>query len=195
MFLKNKSNEIELVNVEDADEGQYESIDPQRFLTFDEIVEDLPIRISEEDSKFFSEMKGDDHISLHHTFGRWIRNSYGLWESTNPFTDISENVAMDSDEHPDNYSGLIIEAFHKSISEKMKSIQKQVTNTLPISTEGLPFNTPVLATLRNCLTGRTLTETLILVDEDDCSWRIKDGNHELSYNYDVISWKIVIFNS
>lgn len=47
-------------------------------------------------------------------FGRWIRNSYGMWHESNPHwmegRPSADGVMRDT-RHPDNASGRIIEAF------------------------------------------------------------------------------------
>lgn len=46
-------------------------------------------------------------------FGRWIRNSYGLWDKANPYTvpDPEPNAdgVIDHPRHPDNITGRIID--------------------------------------------------------------------------------------
>lgn len=48
---------------------------------------------------------------------------------------------------------------------------------------------PVRCQLRRCSTGEVLESSLIHVNEGDCSWRTADDNSEISYEFDVVSWK------
>lgn len=53
-----------------------------------------------------------------------------------------------------------------------------------------PLGIPVLAQLqRSGNPAKRVEAELIHVDEDDVSWRTADDKSELSYNWDVISWK------
>lgn len=91
------------------------------WLTFDEIVGDLEVRISLADKKQIAAMKKDELAALHHGFGTQIRNSYGLWAG-NPLTEqwrinpASRTIVMQggveidmSPHHPDTMSMSIIE--------------------------------------------------------------------------------------
>ncbi len=101
--------------------------------------------VSEEDRKYIAKMRPGDLITLHFSFGRWIRNECGLWSegTENILTDIkklydsgfesqvlldevelrllSEKNNTESDdslEHPDNLSFLIIRLYHELINNK-----------------------------------------------------------------------------
>lgn len=88
-------------------------------MSFDEIVEHL---YSNLDSRDLIEIQGrteSDMRALHHSFGRWIRNTYGLWDSTHPLTtqwhtDASSHNIIEgvdhSDDHPDAVSNDILAA-------------------------------------------------------------------------------------
>ena len=43
--------------------------------------------------------------------------------------------------------------------------------------------------LKGCWSGKIVEYDLIHVQEDDCSWRTADDLSEVSYDFDVISWK------
>ena len=45
-------------------------------------------------------------INLHHSFGQWIRNNYGLWSEDNPLT---IGYGNDETKHPDYISQKLIE--------------------------------------------------------------------------------------
>lgn len=56
-------------------------------------------------------LKGEaDLIRLHHTFGRWIRNTFLLWYNKNLV--YPENVEV----HPDSFSMEVIRSIHKKIN-------------------------------------------------------------------------------
>jgi hypothetical protein len=52
--------------------------------------------------------------------GRWIRNSYGLWNEDNPHTMspwVDNGSTPDSVFHPDNFSGAIIDRLEDHFAE------------------------------------------------------------------------------
>jgi hypothetical protein len=85
--------------------------------TIEGIVDDILKNLPDEDRVYIATAKLNDIRGLHHTFGMWIRNHYGLW-SNNPLTerwrtdesshDIRDGVDYSKD-HPDNLSDKIIE--------------------------------------------------------------------------------------
>ena len=77
-------------------------------MTFDFIVKDILSFISVDDKKYLKEFCEKDLISLHHSFGRNIRNTYKLWEE--PLEDIEYK-----DKHPDDISMNIIKAVWKEL--------------------------------------------------------------------------------
>jgi len=52
-----------------------------------------------------------DSIIYHFGLGTWIRNSYGLWDKTNPHVKG----------HPDDFSGIIIKRFIEAFQEKHRN--------------------------------------------------------------------------
>lgn len=87
------------------------SILPEQFLSLDEIVNDLPTRTDQADIDQIKNMKKDDLIILHHGFGTWIRNNYGLWMPNHPVT---------CGIHPDDYCFEIMKAFHDKLNTLTK---------------------------------------------------------------------------
>ena len=59
----------------------------------------------------------------HHGLGRWIRNNWGLWKREGPL--YSWLVALGL-EHADDMSGLILESFHRKLTDKPLDIEGQV---------------------------------------------------------------------
>lgn len=51
------------------------------------------------------------------------------------------------------------------------------------------LNVPVLAVLEHWKTKNKRYALLQAVNEDDCDWRLAYDNDELSYDWNVISWK------
>jgi hypothetical protein len=90
------------------------------WLTFDEIVSDLEVRISLADKRALAQESESNLSMMHHSFGTWIRNSYGLWAGNplcddwvnDPSTHVIQNVnGTDIDcspHHPDQVSMDII---------------------------------------------------------------------------------------
>lgn len=48
----------------------------------------------------------------------------------------------------------------------------------------------VVAQLRGCGSGRTVEAELVHVVEDDVTWRTADDMSEVSYDWDVVGWRI-----
>lgn len=81
----------------------------------DAICEDLKTKMSEDSIKWLKEMKEEELISTHHSLGRFIRNTYKLWECQwEP--DLVDGVDH-SPYHPDAISMTIIKIFHKKLNE------------------------------------------------------------------------------
>jgi hypothetical protein len=93
-------------------EEVWEQLPSTAFLSVDEILRDMPDRISNEDQIWIKEHKPDELISLHHSLGRWIRNTYGLWHPNNPLV-IKDDLG---DGHPDGISQRIIEKFYAKLN-------------------------------------------------------------------------------
>lgn len=85
------------------------------FKTFNEIVDDAFTNLDEESITFLKACEKDQLISMHHWYGRHIRNHYELWNPENPLTmvdyvpEINEDGADASARHPDQMSMSIIE--------------------------------------------------------------------------------------
>jgi hypothetical protein len=86
-------------------------------MNFDEIVDHLYGTLSEKELDEVMKMTESQMRALHHGFGTWIRNSYGLWATTHPLTtkwhndpsshDIQDHVDYSLD-HPDAVSNEIL---------------------------------------------------------------------------------------
>lgn len=44
--------------------------------------------------------------------------------------------------------------------------------------------------LRQCWSKQIVEEKLIWIHEDDVAWRTASDNSEISYNWDVIEWRL-----
>ena len=76
------------------------------YMSAEEIISDIfNARMGAKEKSYIRSMRRDDLPSLHHSFGMWIRNSYGLWSDEYPH--ITEGV------HPDDFSFEIIEAYYE----------------------------------------------------------------------------------
>ena len=87
----------------------WDLIPSDQFLSPEEIASHQFASLSPDDVTFFRITPIDDMIMLHHTYGQWIRNNYGLWHPNNPHV-----IPGDIDEgHPDGLSMLAINGIHK----------------------------------------------------------------------------------
>lgn len=51
------------------------------------------------------------------------------------------------------------------------------------------FGKPVLCELKHADSSATQEHMLVRVDEEDVAWRTAAGLHEISYDWDVLSWR------
>lgn len=65
--------------------------------------------LSPEDLDRIRGMKPNDLIKLHHGFGTWLRNAFGLWLADSPLRDELGGG------HPDSASTALIEAFWEDL--------------------------------------------------------------------------------
>lgn len=72
----------------------------------------LDNEISNEDQEYLKEHKA---IEFHHTLGRWIRNTFCLWDKDSGLKDelISKGFT-----HPDDMSNYIIEEYQKYLKDE-----------------------------------------------------------------------------
>lgn len=83
------------------------------FLTEEQIISDLLlVKLAEQDKREIKKTAEADLIMYHHGFGRWIRNTYGLWDPKNPYVDFNDPMG---DNHPDQMSQRIIETVWKRL--------------------------------------------------------------------------------
>ena len=100
---------------------EWDTIDPSRFMTEDEIVVDLcQHRLGKHILDTIKTTSREKVVvSFHFTLGMWIRNKYGLWNSNNPLVQGEPQIKDGIDyspHHPDAVSGRIIEKVHDYIS-------------------------------------------------------------------------------
>lgn len=89
---KNMENEILLENLQEC------------FVCLDN-------EISNEDKEYIKE---HDAIEFHHTLGRWIRNTFCLW---NKESGLKSELLEKGLTHPDDMSNYIIEEYQKHLKE------------------------------------------------------------------------------
>lgn len=83
-----------------------------------EIIRDMLDNMSEESYNLVRSLKEpSDMVQFHFTTGMSIRNRHGMWEQENPWTDAR---FANSVRHPDNLSGLILEAVWYCLNRRMQ---------------------------------------------------------------------------
>jgi len=99
------------------------------FLSPDQIIEQLfqDLLQNPGDLEHFVGTKPEKLISLHHGYGRWIRNHFNLWNENNPHTMKDyQPVIIDgcdaNEKHPDSVSMRIIEQLHTKCVEYYKAV-------------------------------------------------------------------------
>ncbi|MBA3066421.1 hypothetical protein FP828_08020 [bacterium] len=80
--------------------------------TVDEAVSQILDGMSADDKKSLKNTQKKDLIKFHFGWGMGIRNGFGLWNPDSPLLKSMGEV------HPDDASGVIIEAVWKKLQEK-----------------------------------------------------------------------------
>jgi len=93
--------------------------------TLEEVIKILDIWVTKKDKEWLIKQKKDDLIMLHHGFGTWIRNTFGLWREKSPLRD-SLSVGCPESLHPDSCSMIIIEEFWKHLKGKKNESKKRI---------------------------------------------------------------------
>ena len=110
-FFVKENNSI--IHKEFQWDSETSPVSKEQFLTAEEIINDLLTqRLNAENTKILIEMTEDNLIMLHHGFGTWIRNNYGLWLENNPYVD----------KHPDDYCFDIIKELHSRLQNTITVI-------------------------------------------------------------------------
>lgn len=81
--------------------------------TVEEAIEFLDKELNKEDKEFLIEHGA---VSVHHSLGRWIRNNWGLWESS----ELKGLLMEKGYSEPDEMSNYIIEEYIKHLKETNK---------------------------------------------------------------------------
>lgn len=95
----------------------WNNIPKDQFLSIDEMADHIISNFQPDDIKTIKSMARDELIKLHHGFGTWVRNTYGLWHPTNP------NIIPGDlgDGHPDGVSMRVIETIHDRLINNASS--------------------------------------------------------------------------
>lgn len=91
----------------------WQNIPADQFLSVKEIADHQLASLQSDDLRFFREVEEKDLITLHFSYGMWLRNSFGLWHPNNPFI-IDGDLG---DGHPDGLSMLVIKEIHKRCNQ------------------------------------------------------------------------------
>lgn len=76
-----------------------------------EAIEELDKELPEDSKEYILEHGA---LSVHHSLGRWIRNTWGLWKDS----ELKQNIQNLGYEHPDDISNFIIEEYIKHLKEQ-----------------------------------------------------------------------------
>lgn len=120
-----------------------------KYLTFDQIVDDIVSKMTDEDKIELSKLEAKDMIKFHHGVGTFIRNEYGLWRRDNPLTAMwfidtesgnekfINNGIDDHPNHPDAISMNILYGVWeivtgKKLTQTADQIKNEVMNGIVI---------------------------------------------------------------
>lgn len=87
------------------------------FMDDGEIVADIIATLTEADRAVLLSTKTEDVIGFHHTYGRYLRNHYQLWNEKNPFVDNRDPMG---DRFADQVSQSIIEKVWERVHAQAK---------------------------------------------------------------------------
>lgn len=82
--------------------------------TVEEAIEFLDKELNKEDKEFLIEHGA---VSVHHSLGRWIRNNWGLWKSS----ELKGLLVEKGYSEPDEMSNYIIEEYIKHLKNRLLS--------------------------------------------------------------------------
>ncbi len=93
--------------------------------TLTEAIATLHALLVDEDRSFLRESKDSEGAAseLHHSLGRHIRNSWGLWQNSKLFQHIRDEHGI---EHPDDVSHLIIATYARRGHVKPKTAWERI---------------------------------------------------------------------
>jgi Ca2+-binding EF-hand superfamily protein len=75
--------------------------------SIDDCMAEISKEISPSEQIRFSHFPKDELVLYHHTFGRWVRNHFKLWED-NDFTSHLKSLGF---RHPDDMSTALLKEF------------------------------------------------------------------------------------
>lgn len=78
---------------------------------------------SKENLERFKNTLGDDIYIFHHTEGRNIRNSWGLWDENSELHNFFKSIGI---WHADDMSSIIFTCLHRILNKKPCKIKEQI---------------------------------------------------------------------
>jgi hypothetical protein len=88
------------------------------YMTEEEIAKEIVTnRLDDETKAYIKNIAFEDVGSLHHGFGTWIRNTFGLWERP-AWTPVIIDDVDHAEDHPDEISFRIIQLVHDKLNGK-----------------------------------------------------------------------------
>lgn len=86
-------------------------------------------KIDKENIKLFKNTKEEELMGLfHHSFGQWLRNAWGLWntEETQAGSKLRKYFKELGIWHADDMSGIIIDSWHRHLNNKPLKLEEQI---------------------------------------------------------------------
>lgn len=75
------------------------------------------------DDLAFIKASDDNATKLHHSLGRYLRNTWGLWGEDSTLKQYFWNLGIN---HPDDMSSIILHSFHRHLNNKPLDVDAQV---------------------------------------------------------------------
>jgi hypothetical protein len=93
--------------------------------TLGEALKWLHKNLSDEDLSFIQKTKDEDTLvgKLHNSWGRAMRNNWGLWDDKSVLTIYFKKLGID---HADDMSGIIIRTFWRKLNNKPMELDEMI---------------------------------------------------------------------
>lgn len=91
-------------------------------INLDAAVKRLDEMISDEDREWVRAAKEPRMVQAHHSFGRWMRNHWGLWSGSCLALWFQEKGIQ----HADDMSGIILDSYWRWVHDEPLRLEEQV---------------------------------------------------------------------
>jgi hypothetical protein len=91
--------------------------------TLEEAMETLTKLLSPEEQVNFTRMSEDEVGGLHHSFGMWLRNNWGLWDENSAMCQHMKSLGF---MHADDMSGSLMREFWARMNNLPSKLAEEI---------------------------------------------------------------------